>query len=273
MGNGGLKSEQEDLKPVEIRGIFGANLRQLSSAYPSIAGLCRELGINRTQFNRYLSGESFPRPDVLHRICQFFGTDARILLEPVDRVRPTNSDLLNHPVISDYLGRSATLVDEQMFPSGFYRFTRTSFIDSDRAVMGLVHVTREDGFTFLRGFEAREAMRQQGLPDDPANREFRGLLLAQEQGVAALVSRRGSVTCSFNFLARVAAFDNNFWEGYTTRTIREAVSGPRAARVVYEHLGRNATQVYACARQAGLIEAEDIPPFHRRLLRLSEPFR
>ncbi|MBY5973605.1 helix-turn-helix domain-containing protein [Pseudooceanicola marinus] len=269
----GFKTDQSDLKPVEIRGIFGANLRQLSSQYPSIAGLCRELGINRTQYNRYLSGESFPRPDVLHRICQFFGTDARILLEPVNEVKPANQDLLSHPIIAEYLGRAATLVDEQMFPSGFYRFTRVSFIDSEKAVLGLVHVSREDGFTFLRGFEAREAMRQQGLPDDPQTREFRGLLMAQEQGVAALVSRRGSVTCSFNFLARVAAFDNNFWEGYTTRTIREAASGPRAARVVYEHLGRNTAQVFASARQAGLIDADQIPAFHRRLLRLNEPFR
>ena len=74
--------------PVEVRGIFGANLRQLSGRYPSIAGLCRELGINRTQYNRYLSGESFPRPDVLQRICTFFDTDARILLEPVDELTP-----------------------------------------------------------------------------------------------------------------------------------------------------------------------------------------
>lgn len=273
MLNHALKTDQAELKPVEIRSIFGANLRQLSSSYPSIAGLCRELGINRTQYNRYLSGESFPRPDVLHRICQFFGTDARILLEPVDEISSGGTDLLNHPIISEYLGNSATLVDEQMFPSGFYRFTRVSFIDTEKAVMGLIYISRKDGLTFLRGFEAREAMRQQGLPDDPSTREFRGLMLAQEQGVAALVARRGSVTCSFNFLARVAAFDNNFWEGYTTRTIREAVSGPRAARVVYEHLGRNPKQVMACARMAGLISDDQIPPFHRRLLRVGEPFR
>src|SRR5680860_341270 len=67
--------------PAQLRAIFGDNLRALSADYPSVAGLCRDLGINRTQFNRYLTGESFPRPDVLHRICQFFGTDARILLE------------------------------------------------------------------------------------------------------------------------------------------------------------------------------------------------
>ena len=61
--------------------MFGANLRQLAADYPSISDLARQLGINRTQFNRYLSGESFPRPDVLARICRFFEIDARVLLE------------------------------------------------------------------------------------------------------------------------------------------------------------------------------------------------
>jgi transcriptional regulator with XRE-family HTH domain len=59
--------------------MFGANLRELSRRYASISDLSRRLDINRTQFNRYLSGESFPRPDVLDKICEFFGVDARIL--------------------------------------------------------------------------------------------------------------------------------------------------------------------------------------------------
>ena len=66
--------------------MFGANLRQLARDSASISALCRDLQINRTQFNRYLAGESFPRPDVLHRICSFFGVDARILLEPVSDI-------------------------------------------------------------------------------------------------------------------------------------------------------------------------------------------
>ena len=68
--------------PADLRNMFGENLRVLAKKYPSISELSRRLGINRTQFNRYLSGESFPRPDVLDRICSFFKVDARILLEP-----------------------------------------------------------------------------------------------------------------------------------------------------------------------------------------------
>jgi transcriptional regulator with XRE-family HTH domain len=46
----------------------------------------RETGINRTQFNRYLTGVSWPRPDVLERICQYTSTDARIMTEPLAKI-------------------------------------------------------------------------------------------------------------------------------------------------------------------------------------------
>jgi len=261
------------LDPAKLRKIFGANLRRLSAEFPSVAGLCRDLGINRTQFNRYLSSESFPRPDVLYKICEFFQVDARILLEPVDNLQPIASDLLNHPVISDYLGNGATVVPTDVFPNGFYRFSRRSFIDETKFLLGLVYVFRTDGYTFVRGFEAKEAMRQQGLPLEAKTREFRGLVMQQEDGLAALIARRGAMTCSFNFLSRVTSFQNNFWEGYVTRTTRESFSGSRATRMVYEHIHDDCSAVLSAARSAGLCEESDLSAFHRRLLRVNEPFR
>ncbi|MGH1424583.1 MAG: helix-turn-helix domain-containing protein [Pseudooceanicola sp.] len=267
-----IRTGIEVTDPVEVRGIFGANLRQLSARYPSIAGLCRELGINRTQFNRYLSGESFPRPDVLQRICNFFDTDARILLEPVGDLSPIASDLLNHPAISPYLGSESTALPEDLLPGGIYRFSRRSFVDADVALTGLVYVFRVDGYTFVRGYEAKEAMRQQGLDAKAATREFRGIFLKQEEGVAALISRRGAITCTFNFLSRVPAFENNFWVGYVTRTVAETIAGHRATRMVYEHLGSDMAAILRAARTTGFVTPDTLPAFHQRLLRFGEPF-
>ncbi|NBV62153.1 MAG: XRE family transcriptional regulator, partial [Rhodobacteraceae bacterium] len=70
--------------PANIRAIFGQNLQRLCAQGPSVSAICRKIGINRTQFNRYLTGDSFPRPDVLERICLHFNVDARILLRPLD---------------------------------------------------------------------------------------------------------------------------------------------------------------------------------------------
>lgn len=258
--------------PSELRSMLGANLRHLSQRAPSISALCRDLGVNRTQFNRYLAGESFPRPDVLHRICTYFKVDARILLEPVSTITGGGSGLLNNPAISDYLGGALRPVMEEELPGGFYRFARRSFLDEDKYLRGLIYVFRNQSGTFIKGFEARDAMRQQGLPSDPATREFRGAVMPQEDGLALLVSRRGSATTSFNFLARVPSFENNFWVGYVTRTMRENVAGRRVERLVYEFLGKDMAHVLPAARSAGFCAEEDLLPYQRSLLKPGEPF-
>lgn len=252
--------------------MFGSNLRILSMRYPSISELSRQLGINRTQFNRYLSGESFPRPDVLDRICTFFDVDARILLEPVDNLHMRN-DILTGPVLGGFVGAEVTDIPEDVFPSGFYRFSRHSFISETQFIIGLVYVFRDAGSTFVRGFEAREAMSQQGLPADTYSREFRGFIARQEDGIVAVISRRNAMTCSFNYLSRVASFENNYWVGYVTRTVRESLTGTRAVRMVYEHLGRKRSDIYTAARQSGFVNEDELLPFHRRMLQPGDPFR
>ena len=252
--------------------MFGANLRILAQPFPSISELSRQLGINRTQFNRYLSGESFPRPDVLARICTFFDVDARVLLEPVDQFGKGN-DPLTGKFLRSYVGRGADHVQEALFPSGFYRFSRRSFLARDQYVSGLVWVFRDGVSTFIRGFEARAARAAQGLGMDRESREFRGLVLRQEDGIAALISRKDAMTASFNFLNRVTSFENNFWVGYVARTVRETAESDRVVRVVYEHLGTEIGRAKAAGKMSGYRQLSELLPFHQRLLQPDAPFR
>jgi transcriptional regulator with XRE-family HTH domain len=52
---------------------FGTNLRLACSYIASIAEVCRRLELNRSQFNRYLAGESRPSAHTLRRLGDFFG--------------------------------------------------------------------------------------------------------------------------------------------------------------------------------------------------------
>lgn len=262
---------EQPLSPAKLRAIFGHNLRMLSCNYASITALCGDLGINRTQFNRYLSGESFPRPDILDRICRFFEVDARILLTPIAELASAPQGILSHPFMNDWLGPRVTQVPEHMFPSGFYRFSRRGFLDDRRFLQGIVTVRRIDGHAFLLGMEPREAMRQQGLPATRAGREFRGVILRQDEGISILISRRGAKTGSYNFLSPVASYENNFWEGYVTRTVRSQPAGRRITRMVYEHLGTDSRAILRAARSAGYCEADDLLTHHLRLLRTDHP--
>lgn len=259
--------------PSELREVFGSNLRKLARNHDSIAGLCRELQINRTQFNRYLSGESFPRPDILHRIATFFGCDARILLEPVEEIDTASKDLLHHPVLNEFFGEQITHVDESIFPNGFYRFSRPSFVEPNQYLQALVRVWREDGFCFVRGLEAKAAFQQQGLPWDAKSREYRGMVMMQEEGITMLNSRRHATTCSFGFLNKVPSFQSNFWVGFATRTVPEGIDGSRAVRMVFEHLDKDTSAILNAARSVGFCTQDDLPHFHKRLLRVDEAFK
>ncbi len=56
------------------------NLRLLTSYAPSIADVCRRIGINRQQFHRYLSGAARPSVRKMQRICDFFGVEESEIL-------------------------------------------------------------------------------------------------------------------------------------------------------------------------------------------------
>lgn len=258
--------------PAELRSMFGANLRILAQGFPSISELSRQLGINRTQFNRYLSGESFPRPDVLSRMCAFFNVDARVLLEPVESIA-NGVDPLSGEFLKDFVGAGVNNVEETLFPTGFYRFSRRSFINNDQFVSGVVSVFREETVTYIRGYEARAAMLAQGLPMTRKAREFRGLVIRQEDGIMAVISRRDAMTTSFNFLSRVSSFENNYWFGYVARPVRDASDTQRVLRMVYEYLGTSFSSAKAATKTAGYCSVDDLLPFHQRLLQANVPFR
>lgn len=48
------------------------NLRRLTSQIGSANFVCRELDINRQQFEKYLKGRSLPSPSTLKKICSYF---------------------------------------------------------------------------------------------------------------------------------------------------------------------------------------------------------
>jgi transcriptional regulator with XRE-family HTH domain len=54
------------------RNHLAENLKLLCSQAGSIAHACKEMGINRQQFNKYLNGTSFPRDKTIRVISEYF---------------------------------------------------------------------------------------------------------------------------------------------------------------------------------------------------------
>jgi transcriptional regulator with XRE-family HTH domain len=63
---------------------FANNLRRLTEKKGAIAQVCRDLGMNRQQFNKYLSGTTLPSPQTLQKLADYFGVNQRAMFSPVE---------------------------------------------------------------------------------------------------------------------------------------------------------------------------------------------
>jgi transcriptional regulator with XRE-family HTH domain len=260
-------------RPPLRRDVFSENLRQLVSEIPSVAALCRELSIHRSQFNRFLTGVSFPGPDILHRICHRFGTDARILLEPLDHLRatppapPATALMRLHPEVSDYFIIGDQPSDTAIIPTGIYRFTRGSFVQPGMYQIGLIKIYEKDGFKFSRGYMARSVARDLGLRVNArADREFRGVVYGTGRGVVSQAAHLGSKSCSFTFLDLVNLVERSYLTGFCARTMLGTTEIAPVTKALYERLPDDLATIQRAARRTGVIAAADLPPATRKLL-------
>jgi transcriptional regulator with XRE-family HTH domain len=65
-------------------GDFAQNMRLLCSYRPSISLVASDLGIHRSQLNRYLAGAAVPRAPLMRRIGDYFGVETHELVMPHD---------------------------------------------------------------------------------------------------------------------------------------------------------------------------------------------
>lgn len=66
---------------------FAENLRLLCSRKGSISDICRKIGINRQQFNKYLSGKHMPSSENIRVIASYFGVGPNIMLSESEHFR------------------------------------------------------------------------------------------------------------------------------------------------------------------------------------------
>lgn len=64
---------------MSLHSVFAENLRRKCADFGTIAEVCRGVGINRQQFNKYLAGNSIPSALTLRRICTFLGIQEQTL--------------------------------------------------------------------------------------------------------------------------------------------------------------------------------------------------
>ncbi|WP_226576132.1 helix-turn-helix domain-containing protein [Acuticoccus sediminis] len=141
------------LTAADQRANYRDNLLFCCDHYRSISDLCRRVGINRQQFNRYLSGESLPSRHNHKKISDFFGLEFDELLLPhrqfiatfgrrkVESFMPPDLESFSYFMKSMAGPRARLLEDYQ----GFYFRHFFNFHGDGRIKRELVHWRLDDG--------------------------------------------------------------------------------------------------------------------------------
>jgi len=92
---------------------FASNLRLLCSTESSVSAVCRQIGVNRQQFSKYLSGAARPSPSNMRKIAVHFGVRPAEFMLPADEFESHTS------VAGKLVGPSVTHSDRDGFESAF----------------------------------------------------------------------------------------------------------------------------------------------------------
>ncbi len=136
---------------------LAANLRHLCADYPSVAAICREIGINHQQFAKYLNGRSMPSPNNLRRIGRFFDVGEHILLGDHAELRrhttqlaKTEADRRRDPLIDVFPGDLQRL---RPFLGSYQVFFRAPN-DPTKAIVNVAFLDERNGTVYSRVVEA-----------------------------------------------------------------------------------------------------------------------
>ncbi len=246
------------------------NLKLLCSYGRSVSDVCRRAGINRQQFNKYLTGQSAPSLSTLRRICDFFGVeDYEILLDSDDfrqliRLRPPKFAESKSPLdrAIDSIIR-APLNDQALLKKheGYYHAHICPDPVRGYFARSLCRIYQRDGNWFSKTIER--------FPNFdlmlPSTVKYTGVVLEAYHRIVVHEREQGagqSLWTSMLFASEHA--EPNFLSGLILGIVPEGSHEINAMRTVWQYLGKQPDLRQALS-QCGLIDRDssDIPAFVR----------
>ena len=239
---------------------FAKNLTLACSYYPSISEVCRRIGINRQQFNKYLNGQVHPSRHNMRRICDFVGvTEAEILMEEARfsqviglRRQPVSRPQLELPMqrLEALLARSSA-VDRY---EGYYFRYFYSFGNKGCIIKSLARIVVRDGRGYFKNVEV---LREPDSGRWIRSNKYEGMLFQLADRIQLFeyetleMNSVTQMTLSPSYRSRVD-FLLGIQMGGPTRRGRK----PGASRVALEFLGTDIS-VLRAMRQTGMFYPDD----------------
>lgn len=244
------------------RRAFAENLRAACTRHRSISEVCRDLGINRQQFNKYLSGASFPSPYNFQRICRYLGMDDAAVLSP-DLAPPGSAphdpaafgSQLFSPILHEMQRANpggARKLDRYL---GYYHSYYSSPAHPGRVLKSISRLYRKDGLCFDKTME--RAVNRQHSPATPVVNRYTGAVIHTDDRIYVLHQHMAlhqtlSMVAFYPSFAPVPGILSGVFVSVSSGPARQ----PFASRVVYEYQGRT-PNLRAMVRNCGTYRIDD----------------
>lgn len=244
---------------------FVANLKFACSTQRSVSLICREIGINRQQFNRYISGETLPSSYNLGRIAAFFSMDAQAFLMAPRQFRerfrqPTGATLGDTVLRAGFPGDIAALRRHL----GFYQTYHRSLSWPGLVVCSCVRLHEQDGAVHVKSIERindpdkeiRQFSKYIGLAAFWRHRIF---VVERTIGPHSMIAQ--TILTPFEEHQRV------YLKGMTMGVSWRKENLPYASRMIWRHLGTD-TDLRAMLSRCGVLptDSHQLPPTVRDFL-------
>ncbi len=241
---------------------FSRNLRYLCSYYHSTSEICRRLGINRQQFNKYVSGLSRPSNRNMRLICDFFGVEEYEILAPFQQLKKIieikgvrNVDDAENVVVRQI---EATLRAGQSEISPYFGFYFTyyySFSRPGKILKSILHVFETDGVASYKRME--RLIEKDSDRDASFVYKYAGVVMRFRDRLF-MIDREALTGAEISQTVLYPSFKNrlDILTGLTLGTAGRTSREPICSRIVLEYLGMD-TDLRSALGKCGLYGAGD----------------
>ena len=249
---------------VSVRKTICERLKLLSQKVGSVSVLSEEIGVNRTQLSRYLSGQSVPRPELLVRIAQTYDLPLGWLMTPHEDAGASLSEFALADSMYDLYANRRFQVPGTTLSDGFYLAWKGLFTDPGKVEAYLCRIQVSNGVGRVRSNMINYLKRSGDFEQaEPIDHICSGIALKSHRGISISYSDSSSNIMASCFLLPATSLRYSTKEVFAGFMTLHCATGRKEVNIVpkvIEKLPSDCSSLLGAARKTGVYAYDELPP-------------
>lgn len=245
---------------------FADRLKELCKTKSSVSAVARDLGINRQQFAKYISGESLPRQAIHQKIADYFDVNPGELhsdrpIKDSKSASLTSSSTVKAIMLLLDAAAVLPITDAELEP-GFYWQYKLLLRMPGKIIKSLVMITNTDG---VYRYKRRSSVVYNAELNGTIENTFNGVFFKQN-GFLIMTDVGATLNdLTFHVFATRHVYDTSIKPGLHMTVGLSGSFGPRAARLFLKKIP-DSESILAHARNQGVVNRSDLPAGYIHIL-------